>query len=114
MLLSMRAIIHSNRNDCVNTWLMLIFFVYIDHILKSDILYVIYPVLYSQSQNVNEGVIVAILSYASPLSLAIIPYYHLKTDTDYLNLKDEFNTFIESSLIAGMGFINTNNIDTND
>lgn len=82
--------------------------------LKSDILYVIYPVLYSQSQNVNEGIIVGILSYGSPISLALIPYYHLKTDTDYLNIKDEVNTFIESSLIAGMGFINNNIIDKDD
>jgi hypothetical protein len=110
-LITMRTIIHSNNNDRINTWLMILFFVYIDDILKSDILYVIYPVLYSQSQNANEGLIVGLLSFVSPFALILVPYYHFSEPVEYLDINYEVNKFVETSLIRGMGFINDNNID---
>lgn len=111
MLLITRAIIYSNKNNRNNTWLMLFFCAFIDRIINSDILYAIYPVLYSQEQNQNTGITVGLLSYASPLFLTVIPYYHFNEETEYLDIKYEINKFIESSLIEGMGFNNINNID---
>jgi len=111
MLLLTRAIIFINKNDRTNTWLMLFFCTFIDNIISSDILYAIYPVLYSQGQNQTTGITIGLLSYASPFFLTLIPYYHFDRHTEYLDIKYEINKFIESSLIAGMGFNNLNNID---
>jgi hypothetical protein len=90
---------------------MLFFCAFSERIVESEILYAIYPVLYSLNQNINVGITVGILSYSSPLTLALIPYYYNSEDTEYLDINYEVNKFIETSLLLGIGFNNPNNID---
>ena len=111
VLLTMRAILYMNRNDRISAWLMLLFCAFVGRITSSDILYAIYPVLYNQTGGPKEGIIIGLLSYASPLTLILIPYHQLNDMTEYLDIKHEINRFIETSLISGMGFNNLNNID---